>query len=364
MPDPAPKPPTERQRWMAAQCLAAGEGLAGAAAFAAIPLEVLRRLDAEDADFQALRDAEIARARLPADGWARRMELLTRQAIERALADGKVSTVNALLRTGLVLPALAAPPSPRARAAAATALAALEDEPEPAETEEEPEPPAWPPVEADPSREARRLELLEGVHPGLRAGLARCTLALLEQHRAQSHPDPTVYEAWRAAQPKPPAEPMALAPEDAAAIRHVTRHNPPWLRGAYLGYHRPPVPKEAFAADQDGVPATQAELEPEAAPAPSERQPGEAAAGLRARLEHLLDPGAARRPEELDLAEAVCALTWPNWPAYVGPIDLALLRRVLREVPIDPETLHRLGSRELAAACRAPTAASAMPLGP
>ena len=42
---------------------------------------------------------------------------------------------------------------------------------------------------------------------------------------------------------------MPLDPEDRAAIRHVTRHNPPWLKGAYLGYHRPPVPKAAFAAD-------------------------------------------------------------------------------------------------------------------
>ena len=41
----------------------------------------------------------------------------------------------------------------------------------------------------------------------------------------------------------------------------------------------------------------------------------------------LLDRGAARLPEELDLAEAVCAIKWPKWPEYRGPIDLGLLRR-------------------------------------
>jgi len=145
---------------------------------------------------------------------------------------------------------------------------------------------------------------------------------------------------------------MPLAPEDEAAIRHVTRHNPPWLKGAYLGYHRPPVPKAAFAANQDGVPATQAVPEP--APEPT----AAAAAAppvldLAARVARLLDRGLPRRPEELDLAEAICALRWPSWPAYTGPIDPAALRRALAGVTLDPDTLHWLGSPELARACHA-----------
>src|SRR5215218_668150 len=115
-----PKPPTERQRWMAAQCLAAGQSLAAAAAFASMPVAALRRLDAEDEDFRELRAWEADRAAEPPEGWVQRMELLTRQAIERALADGRVSTVNALLRVGLVLPSLAA--TSKGRAAAQQAL--------------------------------------------------------------------------------------------------------------------------------------------------------------------------------------------------------------------------------------------------
>ena len=364
MPDAAPSQPTERQRWIAAQCLAVGEGLAGAAAFAGIPLAVLRRLDAEDSDFQELYQAEIARARLPPEGWARRMELLTRQAIERALADGKVSTVNALLRTGLVLPDLVAPPSPQARARLARTLAALEEEateaPSAAEAEAEPAAATPPPIEADPEREARRLELLATVKPALRPSVARADLALLEHFLAATDPDPCVYERWFAAQPKPPFDPIPLSEADKAAIRHVTRHNPPWLKGAYLGYYRPPVPAEVFAANANEVATTPAEPEAEAPQAP----PAAAAARLKARLARLLDEAAVRLPEELDLAEAVCALQWPNWPAYKGPVDLGLLRRVLREVPLDSDALHRLGSTELARACLAQPAKDAMAQGP
>jgi len=248
-----------------------------------------------------------------------------------------------------------APQGPPSRRVVARPIEAASEAPvgRPTSTEDDaPAPTPLPPVEADPSREARRLELLARVTPVLRPGLARTGLDLLEHHLAASDPDPTVYEAWFAAQAKLPAAPMPLAPEDEAAIRHVTRHNPPWLKGAYLGYHRPPVPKAAFAANQDGVPATQAVPEP--APEPT----AAAAAAppvldLAARVARLLDRGLPRRPEELDLAEAICALRWPSWPAYTGPIDPAALRRALAGVTLDPDTLHWLGSPELARACHA-----------
>ncbi len=78
-------------------------------------------------------------------------------------------------------------------------------------------------------------------------------------------------------------------------------------------------------------------------------------AELRARVARLLDRGAARRPDELDLAEAVCALTWPNWGPYRGPVDLELLRRALEGRKLDGRTLAWLDSHEFADACRAGT---------
>ena len=80
-------------------------------------------------------------------------------------------------------------------------------------------------------------------------------------------------------------------------------------------------------------------------------------AELRARVARLLDRGRPRLAGELDLAEAVCALKWPNWPEYRGPVDLFLLRRALAEVAIDTAALHWLGSHELAQACREAEAA-------
>ena len=57
---------------------------------------------------------------------------------------------------------------------------------------------------------------------------------------------------------------------------------------------------------------------PPAAPA----APTPAIPALRARVARLLDRAAPRLPEELDLAEAICAIKWPKWPDYRGPIDL------------------------------------------
>jgi hypothetical protein len=72
-------------------------------------------------------------------------------------------------------------------------------------------------------------------------------------------------------------------------------------------------------------------------------------------------PRAGPRSSTWPRRSAPCALRWPKWPAYRGPLDLEALRRALATVPIDPDTLHWLGSDELARACRS---APAMPLGP
>ena len=79
--------------------------------------------------------------------------------------------------------------------------------------------------------------------------------------------------------------------------------------------------------------------------------PGETIPSLRARLARLLDRSAPRLPEELDLAEAVCAIKWPKWPDYRGPIDLGLLRRALDGTVIDGPTLNWLGGKEIVREC-------------
>jgi hypothetical protein len=266
------------------------------------------------------------------------------------------------LRASLVLPAFAAG-GPAARAAAeALALPAATAHAAPPEPANDDEPAAPPPVEADPAREARRLDLLARVKRPLRPGLARTPLALLEQLTAAADPDPSAYEAWFAAQPKPAFPNLPVAPEDLAAIRRVTRHNPPWLQGEYLGFYRPPVPRDAFGQDEAGRLATRAANDagtaPAGVPAGGAAPREDPLPALRARVARLLDRKAPRRADELDLAEAVCALKWPNWPGYAGPVDLDLLRRALGGTDVDDATLHWLGSHDLARACREAPAAS------
>ena len=72
---------------------------------------------------------------------------------------------------------------------------------------------------------------------------------------------------------------------------------------------------------------------------------------LAARIARLLDRSLPRTADELDLAEAICALRWPKWPAYRGPIDLAALRRALAGFTIDAATLNWLGGKEIVRAC-------------
>jgi hypothetical protein len=224
----------------------------------------------------------------------------------------------------------------------------------PAAPEARTPPPAAPVFrDPDPAREAKRQAILAGLAPPiLRTRLAHCALELLEQHQAACDPDPSVYEAWFARQPKPARVAVELSEEDKAAIRAVTRHNPPWARGEHLGCWREPVPKEAFL-DDAGRFRLRPERPPEGAEAAVAAPAESATALLRRRVARLLDRTAPRQADELDLAEAICAVKWPKWPAYTGAVDLVVLRRVLQGVALDAATLHRLGSHELARACRA-----------
>jgi hypothetical protein len=406
MPEARPTPPAasavlHRQHWVAAQRLAHGDRLPHAAYQAGLAPAALREA-AADPDFQEARDDEAALLALDAAAWERRMEGLVRQAAERALLDGRVSTLNLLLRARLQLPTLAwAAGADRGRAQRAIrdlAEAGNDEDDEPDEDgsdeagAEAEDPDAWladvPVVEAQPEKEAERRRLLAAIeHPGLRKTMAGGSLTDLEQFHAIGDPDPTVYEQWFARQPKPEFKPVALSEEDRAAIRHVARHNPPWIRGEYLGFYRKPVPAELFLADSIAVkghppptrrPAPANDDGPHPNPPPPQAGEGAGArtsdslprarAGegggaslapaarplevLRSRVARLLDRKAERLAEELDLAEAVCALKWPKWPEYAGAVDLDLLRLVLHDVAIDTETLNWLGGHEIGRACK------------
>ena len=229
-----------------------------------------------------------------------------------------------------------------------TVVAARTPEPEPAAPAPD-DPDAWlarcPVVEADPSDESLRRALLGTVeHEVLREMIMAAPLKGIEQFVVVD--DPVAYEEWFAKQPKPDFAPMALPESLKADIAHVTRHNPPWARGEYLGYYRPPVPRHLFDADM-GPDAAEAV----AAPVAGTPEP-EPAPDLAARIARLLDRRAPRLAEELDLAEAICAVRWPKWPAYRGDIDLAALRDVLEGVRIDAATLNWLGGREIQKSCR------------
>jgi hypothetical protein len=143
-----------------------------------------------------------------------------------------------------------------------------------------------------------------------------------------------------------------LSEEDRAAIRHVTRHNPPRIRGEYLGFYRKPVPRELFEQGKAAAAPPPAANDDAAAAGPP-TPPASPLEALRARVLRLLDRGVPRLPEELDLAEAVCALKWPKWPGYAGAVDLDLLRLALEGVAIDTEALHWLGGHEIAKECKA-----------
>src|SRR4051794_21249249 len=251
--------------------------------------------------------------------------------------------------------AVVAMPPPRP-ASAKPAKAKAADAPLP---EAELDDAAWlaslPVVEADPEREAeRRRALLQVLPREVRRTIGHAPLSGIEHYLVAG--DPVANEAWFTRQPKPPRVEMAFMTEqDVAAVNWVTRHNPPWARGKYLGYYRPPGPAHLFepgAVGEEEPPQRPAFLPAPAEPAPAAATPPTPLADLRARVQRLLDRTQPRLAEELDLAEAICAVKWPKWPEYRGPIDPFLLRRALVGTIIDTPTLHWLGSQELAQACR------------
>lgn len=88
---------SHRQRLLAAEMLAAGDPLVRVAAVVEVDEAVMRVLDVDDG-FRRLVDACQALQEMPREAYRERAERLLRGAAERALADGRVSTVNLILR--------------------------------------------------------------------------------------------------------------------------------------------------------------------------------------------------------------------------------------------------------------------------
>ena len=166
--------------------------------------------------------------------WEQRMDGQKRQAAERALIDGRVSTVNLLLKARLNLTSVTGRPAPRSDEDDKDERDDDEDDDEDGLDDE-----AWlaslPVVESDPEREAERRRALMRVEPKMvRRVIGHAPLRGIEQYLVAD--DPVAYEEWFARQPKPPRSPAkCLTAADAAAVEWVTRHNPPWIRGQYLG---------------------------------------------------------------------------------------------------------------------------------
>lgn len=120
-----------------------------------------------------------------------------------------------------------------------------------------------------------------------------------------------------------------------------------------------PQPPAAPANDDDAAtPATGAfctneRTTPIPAPLPDDdpAPPMADAPALRHRLKRLLDRSLPKAPDDLDLAEAVCALLVPEWPEYRGPLPLPTLAEALDGVPLGPRQIDWLAGRELALAC-------------
>ena len=286
--------------------------------------------------------------------------MATRRALRAFLEHRKAR------QSGLIVPVAVAVP---ALANDTNDLSARTSEPEPLGRRLVPRPPApkpepaapvaadpdaWlakcPVVEADPSDESLRRALLGLVeHPIMREMMLAAPLKGIEQFVVSD--DPVAYEEWFAKQPKVPFGHVDVPESYKADIERVTRHNPPWARGEYLSYYRPPVPAHLFAPQRAKEAEPDAAAEPAAPAAPAPAEPS--LAELQGRIARLLDRTQPRLPEELDLAEAICAVRWPNWPAYRGSIDLFRLRRALQGTVIDARTLHWLGGKEIERQCRA-----------
>ena len=347
-PDLAPSP-TPRQELIAAHYLAHGETVGMAARLAGIRTPTLQRL-LDDPEFEALVEECRRIEALPRAEQEARLDRFFRRAVERALADGRVGAIAAAMRLlGL---------APRGGGRGARAEGSEDD----GLTEEEAREAGkrWGLVpdgdggwltadgrEAMPGREVdivgtpggpvRCLETLEiaELSPDFVDGLDEQSLEQTQEFNRLAYSwggpqwDPATRTLWYWESAK--AEAKRLREREA---RQAT--SPPWDPAAE-------VIRQAAAAAKPVPPAPG--LSP-TAPASAEKKPRAAGPDLAVRLDRLLACGTPADAAEADLAEAVCSLLWPNWPAYEGeldPMELWRLRDLLAGAAVHPQLLARLG---------------------
>jgi hypothetical protein len=305
---PSPDTPTPRQELIAAEYLALDCSVPRAARLAGLRTATLHDLLA-DPEFQSLVEESRALVSLPA---AERKERLARhlhRALEHALAEGRVGAIATAMRLLGLAPARTRDPEE-------------DEEPdEPPSGERwgmhwDPEGEAWRTPDGRPAMPGRDLAVVHT--PG---GPARC----LETAE--------MAEAW----------PDMIPGFDATEPDHLHQFNrlaypqggPQWdPRTRTLWYWGAPG---GAASVKAAVPAGPGPATPPPLP------PAKHVEDLRAQLDRLLASTAAVGPEDEDLAEAVCSVLWPNWPAYRGDVDLWRLRDLLARTPVEPTTLARLG---------------------
>jgi hypothetical protein len=352
-PDPAHGAggPTPRQELIAAHYLALGETVGMAARLAGIRAPTLQLLT-EEPEFTALVEECRRIEALPRAEQEARLDRFFRRAVERALADGRVGAIAAAMRLlGL-----------GARGGRGPGGGDRQAEDEVSEEELAEAGGRWGMVpdgaggwltpegrEAMPGREVdivigkdgpvRCLETLElaELSPDFVDSLDDQTLEQTQElnRLAYSHGgpqwDPVTRTFWYWESAK--AEAKRLREQEPARAASA-----PWDPAADV------IRQAAKAAATDPTPPPPS-LNPKA-PTSAEKKPRAAGPDLAVRLDRLLASGTPADAAEADLAEAVCSLLWPNWPAYEGELDLMelwRLRDLLARTDVHPQLLARLG---------------------
>ncbi len=200
---------------------------------------------------------------------------------------------------------------------------------EDADEDEELDDEAWletvPVVEADPEREAERRRLLLAVeHKGARDAIKHAPLRGIEQYSVAG--DPVAYEEWFARQPKPPREPGQLPDRGGRRCGRVGHPPQPALDQGPVSRLLPPARAGAPVSARGEADRTTSSSQRPTRAASRRRRPTRPGRATCRHGSPACSTAAARLAEELDLAEAICALKWPKWPDYRGAIDPFLLR--------------------------------------
>lgn len=403
--DPLPPEWTPRQLVEAAQHLAAGVERRTAAGMANLPLDALDRLEGTPAFDGLLAESHAFEAR-PRGERDAVLERLMRRAVERSLARDRVGAIAAAMRLLGWLPPRPGP-APGGRRdhrlpAAPVDAAAWGDDDDDEDHDDDGEaadpagaaPPGapwgmapdgrggWRGKDGRPVMPDRDVRVAPAPRGAVRLVDAAAFggaefLALLDRmgddevahlnHLARPYGGPqwdprtrTVW-CWQGQDPKAIAAARRAIEAGTAAV--ATRR----VTGTSLTDPAPAPAVTPVAAEKPADPATTAPavgMAPATGPAPATglapatapnaagvagkpaNSPSPAPADdLRSRLGRLLAEGAPvpATPAEADLAEAVCALRWPKWPPYQGPLDVNLVRVALAGRPVDGPTLARLG---------------------